>query len=76
LYKSENLGTFYKYINKRISYTPKIGALTDYSGNIKTDDHDRAELFNSYCSTVGVVDNGKSLLGSLSVLSVRALLKP
>ena len=27
--KSENLGAFYKYINKRTSYRPAIGALTD-----------------------------------------------
>jgi len=27
--KSENMGAFYKYINKRTSYRPAIGALTD-----------------------------------------------
>ena len=56
--KSENLGAFYKYINKRTSYRPAIGTLTDDGGNIKTDDYDKAELFNSYFATVGVVDNG------------------
>ena len=61
--KSENLGAFYKYINKRTSYRPAIGALTDDGGNIKTDDHDKAELFSSYFSTVGVVDDGKILVG-------------
>ena len=61
--KSENLGAFYKYLNRRISYRPQIGALTDDSGNVKTDDHDRAELFNSYFATVGVVDNGKIPVG-------------
>ena len=61
--KSENLGAFYKYINKRTSYRPAIGALTDDGGNIKTDDHDKAELFSSYFSTVGVVDNGKIPVG-------------
>ena len=30
-----------------------------FSGNIKTDDHDKAENF----ATVGVVDNGKSPVG-------------
>ena len=62
--KSENLGAFYKYINKRTSYRPATGALTDDGGNIKTDDHDKAELFNSYFATVGVVvDNGKIPVG-------------
>ena len=45
--KSENLGAFYKYINKRTSYRPAIGALTDDGGNIKTDNYDKAELFVS-----------------------------
>ena len=61
--KSENLGAFYKYINKRTSYRPAIGALTDDGGNIKTDDYDKVELFNSYFATVGGVDNGKIPVG-------------
>ena len=59
--KSENLGAFYKYINT--SYRPAIGALTDDGGNIKTDDHDKAQLFNSYFATVCMVDNGKIPVG-------------
>jgi len=61
--KSENVGAFYKYINKCTSYRPAIVALTDDGGNIKTDDYDKAELFNSYFATVGVVDNGEIPVG-------------
>ena len=61
--KSENLGAFYKYANKRISYRPQIGSLTDDSGNVKTDDHKREELCNSYLATVAEVDNGKIPVG-------------
>jgi len=57
--QSRNLGTFYKYVNRRISYRPKIGVLNDECGNILTDDRDKAELFNRYFASVGVVDNGK-----------------
>jgi len=31
--KSSNLGTFYKYVNKRISYRSGIGALIDNAGH-------------------------------------------
>ena len=47
--KSENLGAFYKYINKRTSYRPAIGALTDDGGNIKTDDYDKAIIQLLFC---------------------------
>ena len=55
---SNNLGTFHRYINKRISHRPDIGALTDDTGNIVTGDLERAELFNCHFASVGVVDNG------------------
>ena len=57
--QSQNLGAFYKYVNRRISYRPKIGVLNDERGNILTDDQDKAELFNRYFASVGVVDDGK-----------------
>jgi len=56
--ESYNLGTFYRYINKRISHRPNIGALTDDTGNNVTGDLERAELFNCHFASVGVVDNG------------------
>jgi len=56
--ESNNLGTFYRYINKHISHRPDIGALTDDTGNIVTGDLERAELFNCHFASVRVVDNG------------------
>jgi len=55
---SNNLGAFYRYINKRTSYRPEIGALRDNQGKTVIDDYDRAELFNCHFASVGVVDSG------------------
>ena len=54
--KSNNLGTFYKFVNKWLKYRNIIGALVDDSGKIITNDDDKANLFNDYFSSVGVVD--------------------
>jgi len=50
--KSNNLGTFYKFVNKRLKYRNVIGALVDDSGNIITNDDDKANLFNDYFGSV------------------------
>jgi Reverse transcriptase (RNA-dependent DNA polymerase)/Endonuclease-reverse transcriptase len=55
---SNNLGQFYRYVNKRISNRATIGPLVDCSGGIVNSDEDKAILFNKYFSSVGVVDNG------------------
>ena len=55
--ESKNLGTFYKFINKRLKYRNVIGALVDGCGNIITYDDEKAKLFNDYFASVGVVDN-------------------
>ena len=55
--KSNNLGTCYKFVNKRLKYRNVIGALVDDSGNIITNDDDKANLFKDYFGSVGVVDN-------------------
>jgi len=55
--KSNNLGTFYKYINKRISYRSGIGTLIDNAGHTIVNDVDKANMFNEYFASVGTVDN-------------------
>ena len=55
---SKNLGNFYRYVNKRLSHRDAIGALVDGSGNVITADEDKANMFNSYYASVGVIDNG------------------
>jgi len=53
-----NVGTFYRYINKRMNHHNPIAALTDSVGSLVVSDSDKANLFNQYYSSVGVVDNG------------------
>jgi len=51
--ESKNLGTFYKFVNKRLKYRNVIGALVDDCGNIITNDDEKAKLFNDYFASVG-----------------------
>jgi len=43
-----NLGTFYRYVNNRISYRNNIGPLIDDDGNVLTDNDQKADLFKEY----------------------------
>jgi hypothetical protein len=54
---SNDLGSFYKYINGRIGGRPSIGAIHDVNKIIDTD-KEKANVFNSYFSSVGIADNG------------------
>ena len=56
--ESNNLGTFYKYINKRMNHRSSIAPLTDKAGCLIVSDSNKANLFNQHFSSVGVVDNG------------------
>ena len=47
-----------------MSHRSNIGALRDSDGNIVFDDCDKAEMFNKYFASVGVVDDGISPLCS------------
>jgi len=49
---------FYKYVNNRISYRSTIGALVDENDTIITSDSSKANMFNVYYASVGVVDDG------------------
>lgn len=55
--ESNNLGSFYKYVNRRISYRSGIGALIDGAGNVVECDEEKANIFNKYFASVGTVDN-------------------
>ena len=56
--ESNNIGTFFKFVNKRLKYRNAIGALVDDGGNAVTNDDEKATLFNEYFGSVGVVDDG------------------
>jgi len=49
---------FYKYVNNRISYRSTIDALIGENDNIVISDSDKANMFNEYKASVGVVDDG------------------
>jgi hypothetical protein len=55
---SNDLGSFYKYINGRIGNRSSIGAIRN-ADQIIDSDNEKANLFNSYFSSVGIADNGK-----------------
>ena len=54
-----NLGSFYRYVNKRIGNRSDIGVIIDKS-KILDNDKAKANAFNSYFSSVCVKDNGIS----------------
>jgi len=55
---SDNLGTFYRYVNKRLKHSSTISAVKDKSGILVVSDGDKANVFNQYFSSVSVIDNG------------------
>ena len=46
--KSNNLGDFYRYVNKRLSYRSPIGCLINDKGDIITSDEVKANMFNIF----------------------------
>jgi len=56
---SNNLGAFYKHINKRITYKNSIGTLLSKDGNLISDDGEKAALFNNYFASVATADDGR-----------------
>jgi len=59
---SNNLGEFYRFVNKKLSCKSGVGALFDPATNKSVlADQDKATLLNDYFSSVGVKDNGKTL---------------
>jgi hypothetical protein len=58
LVESCNLGSFYRYINKKLNGSNGIAPLRDESGNLLTSNADKAALLNRYLSSVFTTDNG------------------
>ena len=56
--KSDNLGTFYKFVNNRLSHPSGIGVLYNSNGDPVIEDREKAELLNAYFESVYVEDNG------------------
>ena len=71
--ESNNLGKFYRYANKRLTYRKEIGALIDTDGTIVVDDNKKATLFNNYFASVGVVDDNVTPVCDLVLNSDNAI---
>jgi len=56
--ESQNAGTFYKYVNKKLYNSTAAPVLLDSKGSPVFADYDKTELFNSYFNSVNVADNG------------------
>ena len=55
---SNNIGSFYKYVNKKIENGCSVGTLIDPAGKPVFDDKEKADLLNSYFCSMGTDDNG------------------
>jgi len=56
--EANNLGAFYRHVNKRIKHRDPVPALIDSSGVTNTSDERKANILNEYFASVGTVDNG------------------
>ena len=52
------MGSFYRFVNKKLSSTTGIAPLKDHSGDILFSDVEKAELLNQYFVSVFTVDDG------------------
>lgn len=57
LISNNNLGAFYRYVNRRISGRTGVGVIVN-NGFALTDDVQKADAFNHYFASVGIVDDG------------------
>ena len=58
LVESGNLGSFYKYVNKKLNGSNGIATLRDDEVNLLTANAEKAELLNNYFCSVFTTDNG------------------
>ena len=58
LLEANNLGAFYKFVNKKLSSKTGIAPLLDSSGNLTVSDSERANLLNEYFHSVFTIDDG------------------
>jgi len=55
---SNNVGAFYKHVNKHLSNRSNIGALTTPSGDTALNDAEKAEVLNNFFGSVCTHDDG------------------
>jgi len=54
---ADNIGSFYKFVNNRLTCSTGIATLLDDDGNAVTSDTDKAELLNQYFGSVCTIDD-------------------
>jgi len=57
LISNNNLGAFYRYVNRRITSSTGVGTVV-VNGVALTDDYLKADAFNNYFSSVSLIDDG------------------
>jgi len=57
---SNNLGSFYQYVNKKLSSRCGVGCLKRDDGSLTNDPKEKAELLNNYFFSVFTMDDGCS----------------
>jgi hypothetical protein len=57
--QNEIIGSFYEFVNKRLSCKQDIGTLKNSNGEYIAGDTDRANLLNGFFCSVCTVDNGE-----------------
>jgi len=57
LIDSNNLGAFFRHVNKRVTHRSNASVIITDSGDVLSDDQDKAVAFNKYYVSVGVADN-------------------
>ena len=62
LLESNNLGAFYRFVNKNLSSKSGIAPLKNSDGKLFTDDGERATLLNEYFHSIFTKDNGNQPL--------------
>jgi len=55
---SANFGSFYRYVNGRLSCKSGVGPLKTGAGEVIVSDVEKAEVLNKYFTSVFTVDNG------------------
>jgi hypothetical protein len=58
LVENGNIGSFYKYVNRKLIGSNGTAPLRDGNGNVHTANSEKAELLNEYFSSVFTTDNG------------------
>jgi hypothetical protein len=58
---SNNLGAFYKFVNKKLACSSGVGSLFDKDRNLVTDDKAKADILNEYFASVCITDNNRQL---------------